>query len=84
VTAPGQPAAALSCIQKLVLGLSLPAPIPEAPVQVSATTQLQVRSAGGTGGTGGQATTPGGVPVRPQPSNPDIAQPEPGDLAGPP
>jgi hypothetical protein len=81
VTAPGQPPAALSCIEKLVLGLSLRAPIPDAPVQVSGTTQLQVRSAGGTGG---QAPTPGSVPVRPQPSNPDIAKPEPEDLAGPP
>ncbi len=81
VTAPGQPAGALSCIEKLALGLSLRAPVPNAPVQVSGTTQLQVRSAGGTGG---QATTTGGQPVRPQPSNPDIAKPEPGDLAGPP
>ena len=80
VTAPGQPPAALACMQKLVLGLSLRAPIPAAPVQVSATTQLQVR---GAGATGGQAT-PAGSPVRPQPSNPDVAQPEPGDLAGPP
>ena len=57
------------------------APVPNAPVQVRGTTQLQVRSAGGTGG---QAPSPGGYPVRPQPSNPDIAKPEPEDLAGPP
>lgn len=81
VTAPGQPAAALSCIEKLATGLTLRAPIPNAPVQVSGTTQLQVRSANAAGG---QGTTAGGNAVRPQPTNPDIAQPEPGDLAGPP
>lgn len=78
VTAPGQPQSALDCVQKQVLALSLRSPIPDAPTQVTASTQLQVRSAAG-----GGATT-GGNTVRPQRTNPDIAKPEPGDVAGAP
>jgi hypothetical protein len=82
VTAPGQPASALSCIEKLVLAVTLQAPVPSAPVQVKGTTQLQIRSAGGTRDAGlsrGDTT-----PIMPHPTNPDIARPEPGDVAGPP
>jgi hypothetical protein len=82
VTAPGQPASALSCIEKLALAATLQAPVPNAPVQVKGTTQLQIRSAGGTGGAGlsrGDTTR-----IMPHPTNPDIAKPEPGDVAGPP
>jgi hypothetical protein len=78
VTAPGQPQTARDCMQKQVLALSLRQPIPDAPTQVNGSTQVQVRSAGGVG-----ATT-GGNAVRPQRTNPDIAKPEPGDVAGAP
>jgi hypothetical protein len=82
VTAPGQPASALGCIQNQVLSLTLPGPIPGAPVQVSGSTQVQVRAAGSATGS---PSAPAASAVRAQPINPDIAKPDPsGEVAGPP
>jgi hypothetical protein len=82
VTAPGQPASALSCIEKLVLAATLQPPVPNAPVQVKASAQLQIRSA--SGGRDAGLARGDTTPIMPHPTNPDIAKPEPGDVAGPP
>jgi hypothetical protein len=75
VQANGQPAAALTCIERAVLAMKLGAPVPDAPVTVRATTEVQVRAA--------PPAAPTTAPPAPARLNPDIARPEPGDMARP-
>jgi hypothetical protein len=81
VTAPGQSSGALSCMEKQVVALALRGPVPNAPTQVTGSTQLQIRAAR-TGG--GQPPAPNAYPIAAQPSNADMAKPDPGETAGPP
>lgn len=81
VTAKGQPASALACIERQVLALSMASPIANAPVQVNGSTQLQIRSVGADAGS--TAAAGANVPT-PAATNPDLAKPEPGEVAGPP
>jgi hypothetical protein len=81
VTAPGQPASVLACVEKQVLALSLPGPILDAPLQVMGSTQLQIKAAGGANPS---TPSPSVNPIKPQATNPNIARPVPGDVAGPP
>lgn len=81
VTAPGQPASALSCMQDKVMALNLTGPIPNAPTQIKGSTQLQIKAVGGDAG---QGPAPGAGAIKPAPTSPDIAKPDPGETAGPP
>jgi hypothetical protein len=91
VKAPGQPPEALRCLEQLVASLKLDGDIPDAPLRVTASTELQVKAVGGgttagiTGGTASSAPAP--APTNPDiaraPTNPDIARPEPPDFAKP-
>jgi hypothetical protein len=90
VKAPGQPQDALRCLEQQVASLKLDGDIPDAPLRVTASTELQVKAVGGTtaGMTGGTSSNaPAPAPTNPDiaraPTNPDIARPEPPDYAKP-
>lgn len=83
VMAPGQPNAALSCMEREALRITLRDGVPNAPINVTGTTELQIKNAGAVDA----AVRPSPVPVAPTepvvPGNPNVAQPDTQDIARP-
>jgi hypothetical protein len=96
--APGQPASAVRCVEQLAAGIKLAPDVPNAPVRIQGSTDMQVKAVGGAGGTTGAnpGAAPAPAPTNPniavseknadiaRPEAPDFARPEPPDVAGPP
>lgn len=86
IDAPGQPDTSRACVEREVLAVRLPADVPNAPLRVTASTEIRVKATAPPDA-GVQGRSPGQVPTNPdiaQPERGDVAKPETPDLAGPP
>lgn len=80
IDAPGQPDGARSCMERAVTSLRLAGDVPDAPLRVTGSTEIQVQAA-----VVPDAGTAAAPPLGPLPAakNPNIARPVPGDVARP-
>lgn len=85
IDAPGQPAGALSCLQRRVLAAKLREPIAGAPINVKGSAEVEIKSVGPrpTEAPPSPPARPAGDVARGEPGA-DIARPDQTDLAGPP